>query len=426
MEQHLTTKAPKWVLPAEIPFDRLKGRDLEECVYWLLDAMGGRDLEWRTGGIGGGAADGGRDIAATFYASTPDGEMEPDFWWVECKGRSGTVEPDAVKNAIVNAEANTSLAYIVIVTNSVFSNPTRDWVKNWQASRQRPKVKLWDRGTLEKLISNQPSVVLRLFSEALSIEGRLEAMRERFWNKLEYVPVKALEQFWNARSSLVIGALERFALLVNEFAHGNIIYRPWAAAATPVELVAALQLGLINVPYLFGRSSTTGVDNGPIVKTLSHLVLAALQRVSADEIARIVLTQVANTGDRKPDKETLDAFLMPIMDIISAEMRDVCGANCERFTLSDRCILDAGDDPVETYWRRFYPNGEKPDDAAKTILQIEKTDFPCNVGFPVGKEQSCPLFAMKPTVENMREFLSVIERVSGFRLAEARAAQKKG
>ena len=30
------------------PFAELKGRDLEECVYWLLDGMGTKDLDWRT------------------------------------------------------------------------------------------------------------------------------------------------------------------------------------------------------------------------------------------------------------------------------------------------------------------------------------------------------------------------------------------
>ncbi|WP_186157263.1 hypothetical protein [Burkholderia gladioli] len=56
-----------WVLPAAIPFEKLKSKDLEECVYWLLDAMGAKDLEWRTGGTGGGAADGGRDLEAHFF-----------------------------------------------------------------------------------------------------------------------------------------------------------------------------------------------------------------------------------------------------------------------------------------------------------------------------------------------------------------------
>jgi hypothetical protein len=57
---------PEWMLPASIPFATLKGRDLEEYVYWLLDAMGEKDLEWRTGGTAGGAADGGRDLEAIF------------------------------------------------------------------------------------------------------------------------------------------------------------------------------------------------------------------------------------------------------------------------------------------------------------------------------------------------------------------------
>lgn len=83
----------EWVLPASIPFADLKGRDLEECVYWLLDSMGAKDLEWRSGGSGGGAADGGRDLEAHFYVNTIDGELEAQKWWIECKGRAGTVAP---------------------------------------------------------------------------------------------------------------------------------------------------------------------------------------------------------------------------------------------------------------------------------------------------------------------------------------------
>jgi hypothetical protein len=81
----------EWVLPSSIPFDQLKSKDLEECVYWLLDAIGGRNLEWRTGGTGQGASDGGRDLEATFYAPGADADMVGQLWWIECKGRKGTV-----------------------------------------------------------------------------------------------------------------------------------------------------------------------------------------------------------------------------------------------------------------------------------------------------------------------------------------------
>jgi hypothetical protein len=65
----------KWLLPTQIPFDELKGRALEECLFWLLDGMGARDIEWRIGGKGAGAADGGRDIEARFFVPNTDGQI---------------------------------------------------------------------------------------------------------------------------------------------------------------------------------------------------------------------------------------------------------------------------------------------------------------------------------------------------------------
>jgi hypothetical protein len=115
--------AKEWVLPASIPFENLKGKDLEECVYWLFDAMGAKDLEWRTGGGGSGAPDGGRDLEAHFYTPGADNEIESQTWWIECKGSGRTVDPDQVKSAVVNAQMRSDLDYIVIVTNSQFSNP---------------------------------------------------------------------------------------------------------------------------------------------------------------------------------------------------------------------------------------------------------------------------------------------------------------
>ena len=102
------------MLPEAIPFADLKRKDLEECVFWLMDAMGAKDLEWRLGGTG--ASDGGRDLEAQFYASGADGEIESQRWWIECKGRKGTVEPDEVKSAVNNALAKEGLDYLVVAT----------------------------------------------------------------------------------------------------------------------------------------------------------------------------------------------------------------------------------------------------------------------------------------------------------------------
>jgi hypothetical protein len=82
-------------LPSEIPWQNLRGKDLEEALYWLFDAMGAQNLEWRIGGASEGASDGGRDLEFTFAIPSPDGEIRTERWWVEVKGRKRTVESNA-------------------------------------------------------------------------------------------------------------------------------------------------------------------------------------------------------------------------------------------------------------------------------------------------------------------------------------------
>lgn len=146
------------VLPSQIPLADLRGRDLEQCLFWLVDSIGDKDLEWRHGGSSGGASDGGRDLEATFQMAAPDGEVSRQKWWIEAKGRAKTVEAEAVKTAVHNARGKLDLDVLIIATNSVFSNPTRDWLSQWQASEPRSMVRLWDRERLEQLLSQHSEV----------------------------------------------------------------------------------------------------------------------------------------------------------------------------------------------------------------------------------------------------------------------------
>lgn len=65
--------------------------------------------------------------------------------------------------------------------------------------------------------------MLRLFSQALSLQGRLQALESRFWNKLEFVPPNTLADIWKARTTddVKFTALAVFALVANEFANGK-------------------------------------------------------------------------------------------------------------------------------------------------------------------------------------------------------------
>ena len=93
------------IIPSKIPWDDIKGKDLEELLYWLFTSMGAKDLEWRIGGKGGGASDQGRDLECSFYTASPEGDLIHQKWWVEAKGRKSTVEPIEVKESVLNVAA---------------------------------------------------------------------------------------------------------------------------------------------------------------------------------------------------------------------------------------------------------------------------------------------------------------------------------
>jgi hypothetical protein len=413
------TDAKQWVLPASIPFADLKRKDLEECVYWLLDAMGAKDLEWRTGGTGDGAADGGRDLEAHFYTPSADGEIDTQKWWIECKGRKGTVEASEVKSSANNALAIENLDYVVIATNTQFSNPTRDWVKEWQAKHPRPKVKLWDHAQLERYLSKHPDVVLRLFSEALSLEGRFKAMENRFWNKLEFVTPMSLKELWKAREEIELTAMGLFAAVVNEFANGNISHRPWGALLSTKSLLEVLQIGLMNVGYLLMRSSRGGIDSEPISRAFVYLILAALDALPAENVARLITNSLFHCkGDEMPEY-VQDVLLMPIVGQLLSEMQDVCSSDCARVSSSRRDTFTKDKDEIDEYWLRFEPEGVEEETADRHFLLIEGYNEPCIVGFPVDKNNGCPLFRLKPSVQNLGEVLAVIKRVAYFRKSQA-------
>jgi len=60
----------------------------------------------------------------------------------------------------------------------------------------------------------------------------------------------------------------------------------------------------------------------------------------------------------------------------------------------------------------------------RRFLQIENFNAPCVVGFPVDKNNGCPLFSFEPTVKNTGDLLTIIKRVVTFRKAQATANRK--
>jgi len=215
-------------LPSEIPWPDIKGADLEELLYWLLDSMGAKDLEWRKGGRGAGGNDQGRDLEFSFFIPSPDGTLSKQTWWAEAKGRTGTVAPVDVREAVLNAAGKSHVEVLVIATNARFSNPTRDWVKDWQQSHHRPVVKLWERTDLENLCSKNPIAVVRLHGQALSPQGRVVVAAAKLWNYASLSDEPTLQKIWKSRTDVLIDDRALFALVASEFANGDIGERSWA------------------------------------------------------------------------------------------------------------------------------------------------------------------------------------------------------
>lgn len=294
---------PKLVIPSDIPWDALKGRDLEECLYWLLDDLGAKDLEWRQGGEGQGGTDQGRDIEATFYVDSPDGELQGQRWWVEAKGRSRTLEIKSVRNALDNTLARADVDVVVVATNTGFSNPTRDWVADWQGIHPRPKVRLWDSVDLERMLSKHPAVVWRLFSGALTPQGELEVVKAKFWNRIQFASVPELERLWRSRASLELSHTTLMALAVSEVANGDVSLRPWAMVVDNEELSLAVQALLLNGKSLSERAWYAGANTSAVFDGLAYLYAAGLLHLPPKRFLKIVAETERRDGHEAERKE---------------------------------------------------------------------------------------------------------------------------
>lgn len=396
------------IVPSDIPWDDLRGKDLEECVYWLLDALGAKDLEWRVGGQGSGGTDQGRDLECVFYVTHPDGEIAPQRWWLEVKGRTGTLEPAAVKEAVLNATGVSTVDVLVIATNTQFSNPTRDWVKSWQIDNARPKVRLWDRSALERHVSRHPSVVARLFRHALSSQGHLEVARSAFWNHSRYAGPIALRMLWSARRQLKWNAQSFIAVLASELANGDVTRRPWPLLFDEETILDALKTALVNAPYFCVRATELGTDQAGYIDSCGYLVLVAISETSAAQVAELLKGCWKGIGSPEQQGAIRDVVLEPILRSLAGELQDVCTSDCSR-VLHDRRLLSEGE--VDSYWKRLDLPQDEEEETEESHWVLEFHDRPCAIGLDLDRENTCPIMALNDPIIDVSSALETIERI---------------
>lgn len=388
----------------DISWPSLKGILLEELLFGLLNEMGASQLVWRSGGPGGGSSDGGRDLEATFHRPTPDGDIESEYWWVEAKGRTKTVEPDAVKSAVINSHDRKQLDLILVATNSYFSNPTRDWVANWSLNHPRPKIRLWDRNDLFKLMQRYPLVTARILPEALPDADRIRMLTDQFHSAGKPFTPKDLEHFWAARESIT-EAQQISALTYSEFANGDISAHPWGTLVTEDNALQTFLEAIAVLPFIILR--VAAVLNERVSAVSAYLIECAIRLLDPRLISVILNNPLDFTTLPKSMKENqdgyIDAVVRPTYRRCKLEILDACSQDCARIT-REPSVLRKAEYGAE-FWRRFNTDISLPADGPS--LSFCDPYMPCSVGLELG-ERTCPLEEDPTFTVEEAEELSVI------------------
>lgn len=412
-----------------VPWRTVTGAQLEELLYGLLEAMGATSLIWRAGSVNGvTASDGGRDLEAVFDRPSPDGELDRQRWWVECKGRNETVERGAVQQAVLDASARTDIDVLVIASNSRFSNPTRDWVDDRERSFQRPAIKLWDKDRLDRLVRQYPTVVARVLPEALPDEERLRLLATRFEEFGEEPTQLDLDYFWEHRAWLADqepGLLAQ-AIAVFLYAEGIALprVRQWWTLLRDGDIPHALIHSLLNfVPFMWAEALPRPIERYRVIASAARIVTACLALVpdASAAIASNPWKFVVDGKDVVDEGAELDdwqsSVLRPVLAFIQADLLDACSSDCSRVT---------GDNPHEeesllstAFWEAILKG--TPEDNKTGSIVMEVVNEPCTVG--VQMDSGCPLIASND--RNVEQLLHELGEILQFRRSDPDNAASK-
>jgi Restriction endonuclease len=407
------------VVPSEIPWESLKGHPLEECVFWLLEALGAKQIDWRVGGCGGGGADGGRDLECIFNIPQPSGEILPQKWWVEAKGRSTTISPSDIKESILTVSGKPDVDVHLIVTNQQLSNPTKDWVADWKKAHRRPDIRIWEKHDLERLVSRNPIVAIRLFPKSLTPSGKCEVMTTKFWDYMTFTDVPTLKVLWRSRKDFAWNNRSMFAALASECATGDLAKRPWGSIIPLDRLALVFLEALVNGFYLMFRADAAGVRFEPVVDALAHLLTHLIARFEPAAIARVTEGSFDAAEDLSDLPEELKRMIIdPVVRRVYQQVANACLADCRRVSGGGRSLLPKAE--PASFWQRFQtpPETEVEERDSSPQFYIELNSIPCAAGLPLSEEYNCPMIQFdgdQPLAELIEKIRLVIINRTGLR-----------
>lgn len=417
-----------WLIPNIIkfmsfPLDILPPEEFEKLAFYLLDDMGFKNLEWRKGGEGVSATDGGRDLSGIFAKVEPDGSLTIENWWVEVKHRSNTLKKSSVQKIVFNSTAYKDVDVIAIFTNNVISNSTLDWIKEFQITHSKPRIVIWQKHDIERILRKYPNTASSFFPGSLTLPEQLESIKQRFWNNLGYPTINEIELIWNNFQSLDWDGSKLLPFIIADSAMTGLIHRKWGFMINEELLLETLLVGLINVPFLVVRSKQHRQSQSFFIRGLDYLLQIALIRVDLDQVVDLLLNMFdyAETSSI-PSKDINNFVLYPLISNIYDELVCNCSKDCERY------INDSKPDILgDSYFHMFVNRTEKEIDDSEPLILVSLNMYKCKLDL-VPIEVDCPLCEDIP--KNIMEkpiltkFLSIIQNVLKKRVAIATESSK--
>lgn len=176
---------------------------------------------------------------------------------------------------------------------------------------------------------------------------------------------------------------------------------------------SALLEAVLIVPWRIFTGLPRPLDSHRAIRSSAHVMVSVLNSLPAEEIAEILERPPIEVGSgEEADLQKLIAVwhqeLLPyILGDVQLQLRDICANDCARVMADPAAFPPAVD--AEEFFRRL--GLRPPKDAMQLILQSR--DQPCAVGFPLKRDQECPVVQDIVPAEG---FFRDLQRVIDFRL----------
>ncbi len=372
-----------------INWDTIKPEKFEELVYFLLDDMGFKNLEWRKGGEGISATDGGRDLEAIYSNIGPGDILSVEKWWFEIKYRSKTLAPAEIQKIITNAVGRVGVDTLVIVTNGTVSNKTIDWVKEFQTNFPRPRIIVWQKHDIERILKKYPSTAMRYFPEALSVQEQLMGVANQFWNSTHFPSLNQMERFWLDRDNLTWDEYTLFPILVADNISNQVTIRKWGIILPTELLIKTLTLGLANTPQLVIKFEHSGNNQDALIGGVAYLLESILvkQDIPIAGIVQLITHpyELVTPASDSPAK-LVNFLLKPIFSRIYLDLGENCSFDCDKVSWGKtRSNTPSG------FFTRFEIEIPPPKNTGPFVI-LQYSSGKCGIDL-VDSDSFCPLFS---------------------------------